>query len=216
MTRERLSRPLASSLARLDMLPVLASNGLSQTQKSQLLWSLESSFKSEAAGGTRIDQIMAAWEELLSKYLRNAPAAPAIVVPARQSVRVVVRRQQPIQNNQPIQNEHVSLVVHRHDFQAALFFSVAGLLYVPAKFVCDKYAFSRSDSLASSLESVLLWLICCWVPIAVAENRVPLKWKVVLPGALLGVVFAVLVAWVDVRLFEWWNRGKTVVEYTLY
>lgn len=208
---DRLSRALSSSLARLDVILVLVPNGLSRAQKEQLLRLLEGSLAAETSVGARIDRVMVAWEVLLDRYLCADPAAPAAALVETHPALPVGGRGT-VDVRRPVRQDRVSSVPFNADPQAALFVSVAGMVYVPARHLCDRYVFSRCDSLTSSLESVLLWLLCRWVP----GERVPLEWKVVSPGVLLGVMVAALVCWVDVRFFGWWNRGKTVVEYTLH
>lgn len=74
----QLSRALESSFARLEILAVVASNGISQTQKTQLLKTSKKSLCSEKAFwklSNNSDRVMIVWEEFLNKMCNDSAAS---------------------------------------------------------------------------------------------------------------------------------------------
>ena len=148
--RNRLSRPMASSFASLETLAVVASNGVSLTQKTRLLEVVKNALWSEKRDWTSADsgdRIMAAWEEFLNQMCEE----PAVV-----ETRAARR---------PPQDDELGFSV-----ELVLVFSFAAMTYAPMCLLSDCRT-GRADSITGMILKLFLGLFGCVVAVAVWDKR---------------------------------------------
>ena len=204
-----LRNTLSFSYACLETLSIMGST-ISHTQKMQLL-----ELQQETPRNRRLwsvphgeIRIMAAWEEVLNSMCMNQSVAP----------RQIQTRQQPLAARavaRPPRNNEVSLVLSHERIKIALFISFWAMAYVISGPVWD-YFLARAHTVIATILSAWLWILSTLVAYNLWNCRVPWKEERALIGAGCGVLFAGIVRFVDLSIYEWCMRGAHVVEHTVY
>ena len=184
--RHRLSRPMASSFASLETLAVVASNGVSPSQRTRLLGVVKNALWSEKRSADSGDRIMVAWEEFFNQMCDESAA-----VETRAARR-------------PRQDDELGLGV-----EIALVFSFAAMAYIPTGLLWDR-RFGRVDSLTAMSLELFLGLFSCVVAVAVWDKRC--KAINLVSGAICGMLLALIVRQIEASIFEWWTVGMYVFQ----
>ena len=209
-TRRHLNPRLASSFARLEILAVVACNGISRCQKSELLGDFEVAIWGEKALwvlSKDSDRVMVVWEEFLDMMCHD----PAILDhgnPARVDEHVVEGREDRVNAGLlSALRDQVSRLLRRSEVRIGIsfFFITAGVAIAIAGLSWD---FPRAGEetltamirdLKASMEMDLKAWICGSVVGAVVDfGRMPWGFVNILGAVVFGLVLRLLVQKVEV------------------
>lgn len=216
-TRKRLNRELASSFARLEILAVVAGNGISREQKSQLLDVFGKSIWGEKALWVltkNSDRVMVVWEELLESMSTNSAIRT-------EEERVVQLIEQLVGMRGEQQNKNIFLVLRNQvsrwlripEAQIGLFFFTAAVTAAMA-FLWDRRAGGEDTFTWKILELEAstgmdwkAWLCVCFVHMVFAFYRIPLGYKTLLGGLIFGLVLRHFKQMFEFLLNGWYYGG---------
>lgn len=200
--RHQLKRLVATSLARLESIALIASNGVSLTQKNNLLSALKSDLWGERnfwCSPDEGDRIMVASEEFL-----NVICHGSLALDQRQPSNTQAVAPPPGGNG-------VALVLPKRVIRAALFFTAAGTVYVPAGVFWDMYN-GRSDTFTANVLSLSTYLSSWLILLTIALAGPRCEHMSPGLGMIFGGLLMLAVRHIDALIYEWWMTGLYVVE----
>lgn len=215
-TRANLNRELASSFARLEILAVVAGNGISRDQKSQLLDVFENSLWGEKALWVltkNSDRVMVVWEE----FLESVCTKSAITSEEERVIQLVEQLVAMPEDHRNLLffalQTRVSHWLRMPDVQAGLF-----VLTAPVSAVTT-FLWNRGAGGEYSITGMILdwkastgmyrraWLSAIFVDMIFAFYRIRLGYKTFLGALVLGLVLSSLGPTFEF-LLNGWYYGK--------
>ena len=183
-TRAQLSRALAPSFARLEMLAIISKSTISQNRKTQLLEVFEKSLWGEKARSVltnNSDRTMAVWEEILGKMCKKPTAPVGQNRPGLLNERDAPIRNQELGLQKPINIQRVS------------FFGAAGLAFALTRLMWYLSTGRQTTSATLTLDCTVL----LYTGVAALCG---LSWdnRLVVCGVVVGVVLSVAAQQVEV------------------